>query len=185
MKAPDNMTGTNMTQKTSYAMFGAGCFWCSEAVFQRVPGVIKVESGYAGGHVKNPTYRDVCTGETGHAEVVRVTYDPDKVKYEALLDVFWRSHDPTMLNRQGADVGTQYRSAIFYFSDSQKEMAEKSKKALESSGHYMSPIVTTLEEAGDFYPAEDYHQDYFNRNRSAPYCRMVIDPKLKKVNPGK
>ena len=185
MKASKNMMETNTAQKTAYAMFGAGCFWCTEAVFQRAPGVIKVESGYAGGHVKNPTYRDVCTGETGHAEVIRVTYDPDKVSYDALLDVFWRVHDPTTLNRQGADIGTQYRSAIFYFSEEQMAAAEKSKKALGAAGHYQSPIVTTLEKAGDFYPAEDYHRDYFNRNRTAPYCRMVIEPKLQKVGVGK
>lgn len=171
--------------KKVYAMFGSGCFWCSEAVYQRVPGVIKVESGYSGGRVKNPLYREVCEGGTGHAEVVRVTYNPDLVGYEVLLNVFWRAHDPTTLNRQGADVGTQYRSVIFYYSDVQKELAEASKKVLDESGHYQSPIVTAIEKVGDFYPAEDYHQDYFNRNRSAPYCRMVIEPKLKKVGVGK
>lgn len=185
MKTTKDVMETNAVQKTAYAMFGAGCFWCTEAMFQRVSGVVKVESGYAGGHVKHPTYRDVCTGETGHAEVIRLTYDPDRVSYEALLDVFWRAHDPTTLNRQGADVGTQYRSAIFYFSEEQKVTAEKSKRALEAAGHHKSPIVTTLEKAGDFYPAEDYHRDYFNRNRTAPYCRMVIEPKLQKVGLGK
>lgn len=185
MKTTKDVMETNAVQKTAYAMFGAGCFWCTEAIFQRVSGVVKVESGYAGGHVKHPTYRDVCTGETGHAEVIRLTYDPDRVSYEALLDVFWRAHDPTTLNRQGADVGTQYRSAIFYFSEEQKVTAEKSKRALEAAGHHKSPIVTTLEKAGDFYPAEDYHRDYFNRNRTAPYCRMVIEPKLQKVGLGK
>lgn len=176
------MGATNQQGTAAYAMFGAGCFWCSEAVFQRVPGVVKVESGYSGGQVKHPTYRDVCGGDTGHAEVIRLTYDPDKVTYEALLDVFWMSHDPTTLNRQGADVGTQYRSVIFYYSDSQKAIAEKSRKALEASGRYKSPVVTAIEPAGEFYPAEEYHQDYFNRNRAAPYCRMVIEPKLKKVS---
>jgi peptide-methionine (S)-S-oxide reductase len=171
--------------KTAHAMFGSGCFWCSEAVYQRVPGVIKVESGYSGGHVKHPLYREVCEGSTGHAEVIRVTYHPEVVGYEVLLDLFWRAHDPTTLNRQGADVGTQYRSVIFYYSDAQKELAEKSKKALDESGQYQSPIVTAIEKAGDFYPAEDYHRDYYNRNRSAPYCRMVIEPKLKKVGVGK
>ncbi len=185
MKATGTDGSTTSAMTTAYAMFGSGCFWCSEAVYQRGPGVIKVESGYAGGHVKNPSYREVCEGRTGHAEVIRVTYNPDGVGYEALLDLFWRSHDPTTLNRQGADVGTQYRSVVFYYSELQKEAAEKSKRALEASGHYPSPVVTVIEKAGVFYPAEDYHQDYFNRNRSAPYCRMVIEPKLKKVGLGK
>ena len=185
MKAAGSVGSSNAAVNTAYAMFGSGCFWCSEAVFQRVYGVVKVESGYSGGHVKNPSYQDVCEGTTGHAEVVRVTYNPDVVGYEALLDLFWRAHDPTTLNRQGADIGTQYRSVIFCHSDSQKEMADKSKKALDASGRYKSPIVTTIEMAGEFYPAEDYNQDYFNRNRSAPYCRMVIEPKLKKVDSGK
>ena len=185
VKLTGNAVLSNAVVKTAYAMFGAGCFWCSEAVFQRAPGVVKVESGYAGGHVKNPSYRDVCEGGTGHAEVIRVTYNPDVVGYEALLDLFWKAHDPTTLNRQGADVGTQYRSVIFYYSDTQKAVAEKSGKALDASGQYKSAVVTTLEKAGEFYPAEDYHQDYFNRNRLAPYCRMVIEPKLKKVGVGK
>ncbi len=166
---------------TAQAMFGSGCFWCSEAVFQRLPGVVKVESGYSGGHVKHPAYRDVCEGTTGHAEVIRVTYRPDILGYETLLEWFWKSHDPTTLNRQGADVGTQYRSVIYCYTEEQKAMAEKSRKALDASGVFKTPVVTVIEMAGEFYPAEDYHQDYYDRNRAAPYCRMVIEPKLKKI----
>lgn len=181
MESAMKEAGTNGAAKAVYAMFGAGCFWCTEAAFQRIPGVIKVESGYAGGHVRNPTYRDVCTGETGHAEVVRVVFDPGKCTYDALLDLFWRIHDPTTLNRQGADEGTQYRSVIFYYSEEQRAMARQSQKRQEASGRYTSAIVTTLEKAGDFFPAEENHRDYYNRNPSAPYCRMVIEPKLRKA----
>lgn len=163
------------------AMFGAGCFWCVEAVFQRTPGVLNVASGYAGGSTKNPTYKEVCTGNTGHAEVVRVEFDPKRLTYGRLLDLFWEMHDPTTLNRQGADEGTQYRSEIFYFSPEQKAQAEASRQALAASGKYSSPIVTAISPAPEFYPAEDYHKDYFNQNRSAPYCRFVIEPKLKKL----
>lgn len=159
---------------------GAGCFWCTEAIFQQQPGVISVTSGYMGGHVKNPTYDDVCTGETGHAEVSQIVFDPKKTSLEKILKVFWHAHDPTTLNRQGADVGTQYRSAIFYQTDAQKEVAEKSKA--EAAKEFADPIVTEIAKAGDFYPAENYHQDYYrlNKNRN-PYCHMVISPKLKKL----
>lgn len=163
------------------AAFGAGCFWCTEAVFERIDGVKSVKSGYMGGHVKNPTYKQVCGGDTGHAEVTRIEFDPSKVSYAKLLEMFWHMHDPTTLNRQGADEGTQYRSAIFYYSEDQKKTAEQAKKALEASGEYKNPIVTQIVPASEFYEAENYHQDYFNSNREAPYCRMVIAPKLKKL----
>lgn len=179
----DMTTGTTVSAvgRQEVAMFGAGCFWCSEAVFQRQDGVVKVESGYSGGSVPKPSYESVCEGKTGHAEVVRVTFDPDVVPYEQLLKLFWEMHDPTTLNRQGADVGTQYRSVIFCYSDSQRKAAEASKTALQATGRYASPIVTTIESAGMFYPAEDYHRNYYDRNSGAPYCRMVIAPKLKKM----
>ncbi|MGB0744685.1 MAG: peptide-methionine (S)-S-oxide reductase MsrA [Opitutales bacterium] len=169
-------------EKTSLetATFGAGCFWCVEAVFENLDGVKAVESGYMGGTVKNPTYREVTTGRTGHAEVTRIYFDPKIISYETLLDWLWRSHDPTTLNRQGADVGTQYRSAIFYHSEAQKETAEASKKAAQSN--FSSPIVTEITPASEFYMAEDYHQDYYRLNKTAPYCQMVIAPKLKKLD---
>lgn len=181
-----NMTGegvdaTNTSQRTETAMFGAGCFWCSEAVFQRIPGVKSVKSGYAGGTVKKPTYKQVCTGETGHAEVVRVVFDPKQVSFAELMDVFWKMHDPTTLNRQGADAGTQYRSVVFCSSTAQKEAAEASKKALIASEKFKDPIVTEIVQAAEFFPAEDYHNDYFNQNQNAPYCRLVIQPKLRKM----
>jgi len=169
-----------MKTNSAVAMFGTGCFWCSEVLFQQIPGVISVQSGYSGGQVKNPTYKQVCTGNTGHAEVVRILYDPQKVSYDSLLDTFWTVHDPTTLNRQGADVGSQYRSVIFYFDDEQKLAAEKSKQMLTASGRLTAPVVTEIIPATEFYPAEDYHADYYNKNKSAPYCRMVIAPKLEK-----
>jgi peptide-methionine (S)-S-oxide reductase len=160
---------------------GAGCFWCTEAVFQQIAGVLSVTPGYMGGHVKNPTYEMVCGGNTGHAEVARVVYDPKQTTLEKILDVFWEAHDPTSLNRQGADDGTQYRSAIFYYTDAQKAVAEKSKA--EAAKEFTSPIVTEITRAGEFYPAEDYHQDYYrlNKNRN-PYCQIVIAPKLRKLH---
>jgi peptide-methionine (S)-S-oxide reductase len=170
-----------MNTNSAIAMFGSGCFWCSEAVFQRTPGVISVKSGYSGGKTKNPTYEQVCAGDTGHAEVIQVSYDPHLVSYEKLLDMFWLSHDPTTLNRQGADIGTQYRSVIFYYNDLQKIEAEKSKLFLDKSGILKAPIVTQIVQATEFYPAEDYHVDYYNKNKSAPYCRFVIAPKLEKL----
>jgi len=176
-----NESTPTMETNAAVAMFGSGCFWCSEAVFQRVPGVVSVKSGYSGGATKNPTYKQVCAGDTGHAEVVQVTYDPELVSFETLLETFWISHDPTTLNRQGADVGTQYRSVIFYYNDVQKLAAEKSKHMLDKSGKYKSPVVTQIVPASEFYPAEDYHADYYNKNQSAPYCRFVIAPKLEKL----
>jgi len=182
MSVQDAVKSMDATGKTEKISFGAGCFWCTEAVFQRIPGVKSVKSGYQGGHVKNPTYKQVCGGDTGHAEVVQVEFDPASVSFDRLLETFWQMHDPTSLNRQGADEGTQYRSAIFYYSEEQKKTAEKSRKELESSGHYgKKPVVTEITAAKEFYPAEDYHNDYFKSNSNAPYCRMVIVPKLKKL----
>ncbi|MES2458489.1 MAG: peptide-methionine (S)-S-oxide reductase MsrA [Bacteroidota bacterium] len=169
------------SSKLQKATFGNGCFWCSEAVFQRLNGVTAVRSGYEGGSVVNPSYDDVCTGTTGHAEVIEVTYDPAKIKYDELLEVFWKTHDPTTLNRQGADVGTQYRSVIFYHSPEQKTIAEKYKKELNDTKAFGNPVVTAIEKASPFYVAESYHQNYFNRNGNQPYCKMVIVPKLDKM----
>jgi peptide-methionine (S)-S-oxide reductase len=163
------------------ATFGNGCFWCTEAVFQRLKGVKTVVSGFSGGTVKNPTYRQVCTGTTGHAEALQITYDPKEISYEDLLAVFWHTHDPTTKDRQGVDVGTQYRSVIFYHSDEQKQLAEKNKKKLDESGLFPAPIVTEIVPATDFYPAEDYHQNYFNQNSGQPYCRAIIGPKVEKL----
>lgn len=170
-----------MTSETNYdkATFGAGCFWCVEAVFERIDGVISVVAGYAGGTKQNPTYEEVCTGKTGHAEVAQITYDPAKTSYERLLDVFWEAHDPTTLDRQGADVGTQYRSVIFYHNEKQKAAAEKSKN--EAQKKFRDHIVTEIQPLTQFYEAENYHQDYFRNNPNAPYCRFVIKPKLDKL----
>jgi peptide methionine sulfoxide reductase msrA/msrB len=162
------------------ATFGAGCFWCVEAVFQQLEGVISVVSGYEGGRVKNPTYREVCSGLTGHAEVIQVTFDPHKISFAQLLEVFWQTHDPTTLNRQGADTGTQYRSVVFYHSEEQMRLAEHYKQELNASGAYNSPIVTEISPASTFYPAEDYHQNYFRLNPEQGYCRAVIMPKVEK-----
>lgn len=163
------------------ATFGTGCFWCTEAIFEQLKGVLRVTSGYTGGHLKNPTYKDVLTGESGHAEVVQVVYEPDKISYDELLEVFFQVHDPTSLNRQGADVGTQYRSAIFYNDALQKEKAEYYKRELDKSGAYEKPIVTEVTAMDKFYPAEDYHQEYYRNNKNTnPYCSMVIRPKLEK-----
>lgn len=168
------------TDQYKIATFGSGCFWCSEAVFQRLKGVIKVESGYSGGRRENPSYEQVCSGATGHAEVVQVTYDPEIISFEELLEVFWKTHDPTTLNRQGADVGTQYRSVIFYYDDEQKNLAEEYKRKLDEAGIYENPIVTEISPLINFYKAEEYHQDYYNNNASQPYCSFVITPKLEK-----
>ncbi|GAB5539256.1 MAG: peptide-methionine (S)-S-oxide reductase MsrA [Salibacteraceae bacterium] len=162
------------------ATFGAGCFWCVEAVFQELKGVHTVKSGYAGGFVKNPSYKEVCTGRTGHAEVAQITYDPSIISFDELLEVFWKTHDPTTLNRQGNDVGTQYRSAIFYHNEDQKKQAEYYKKKLNESEAFSAPIVTTLEPFENYYEAEDYHQNYYYNNGSQGYCRMVIQPKVEK-----
>lgn len=159
---------------------GAGCFWCTEAVFQRVQGVITVESGYSGGNISNPTYREVTSGLTGHAEVVQVVFDPDIIPLKSILEIFWRTHDPTTLNRQGADVGTQYRSAIFYHNDHQKNTAERLKNELNNAHIWDRPIVTEITPFDAFYKAEDYHQNYFRNNLNQPYCQFVIVPKLEK-----
>ena len=162
------------------ATFGNGCFWCTEAIFQRLNGVDKVVSGYSGGKVKNPTYKEVCSGLTGHAEVIQITYDPKKITFDELLEVFWKTHDPTTLNRQGADEGTQYRSAVFYHSEEQKNLTTEYRKKLDASGAFNNPIVTEITPFSEFYPAEDYHQNYFNLNGTAPYCSFVIQPKIEK-----
>lgn len=169
------------TEKIDTATFGTGCFWCTEAVFEQLDGVLKVTSGYSGGQIKNPTYKQVCTGTTGHAECVQVQYEPSKISFDDLLQVFWQVHDPTTLNRQGADVGTQYRSAIFYHNAEQKEKAEHYKQELNDSGAFKNPVVTEIVPAVEFYPAEDYHQEYYQNNKNAnPYCAVVIRPKLEK-----
>jgi len=166
---------------TGVATFGAGCFWCVEATFEAMPGVASVTSGYMGGTTKDPTYEQVCSGTTGHAEVAQVKYDPAVVTYRQLLDMFWRSHDPTTRDRQGADVGSQYRSAVFYLSEEQKKEAEAVKAALKEAKAFGGPIVTQIVPAARFYEAEGYHQDYFRRNASQPYCRISIVPKLRKL----
>lgn len=166
--------------KTEIATFGAGCFWCVEAVFQELKGVLKVESGYMGGKTPNPTYREVCSGTTGHAEVARITFDPSVISYEELLEVLWTTHDPTTLNRQGADAGTQYRSVIFYYNEEQKKKAEDSKYNV-APALWDNTIVTQIVPAETFYPAEDYHQNYYANNANAGYCQIVINPKIEKV----
>jgi len=185
VKAPapsDHDQPTPMAQDRELATFAAGCFWCVEAVLEQLPGVLDVESGYTGGAVAEPTYQQVCSGETGHAEAVRVTFDPSKISYDTLLDWFFKLHDPTTLNRQGADEGTQYRSAVFWHSEAQRRAAEAKKAALDRSGKFRDPIVTQIEPAGPFHAAEDYHQDYYRGNKSKnPYCRVVITPKLDKL----
>ncbi len=171
---------SHMNMQLDTATFAAGCFWCVEAIFQEVKGVRSVTSGYAGGHVKNPSYEDVCTGTTGHAEACQIVYDPGEVSFVGLLEIFWRTHDPTTLNRQGNDVGTQYRSAIFYHNPEQRRLAEEYKKKLNESGIYSSPVVTEITPYTNFYKAEDYHQNYFNDHQNQPYCRLIIQPKLEK-----
>ncbi len=168
------------TVKTEKITLGNGCFWCTEAVFQQVKGVIDVVSGYSGGHVPNPTYEQVCEKNTGHAEVLQVTFDPAVISVDELLEIFWQTHDPTTLNRQGNDVGPQYRSVVFYHNEKQKERAAFYKKKLDESGAYDNPIVTTIEPYTNFYKAEDYHQNYYKRNGNQPYCYFVIRPKLEK-----
>lgn len=162
------------------ATFGNGCFWCTEAIFQELKGVSKVESGYSGGKIKNPSYREVSAGTTGHAEVIQITYDPAVITFEELLEVFWKTHDPTTLNRQGADVGTQYRSAVFFHDEEQQKLAEEYKAKLDKAGIWPNPIVTEITSFSNFYVAEDYHQNYYNLNGNQPYCRAVIVPKLEK-----
>lgn len=162
------------------ATFGSGCFWCTEAVFQQLKGVHSVVSGYSGGQVKDPSYEEVCFGTTGHAEVIQVAYDPKIVSYADLLEVFWKTHDPTTLNRQGNDVGTQYRSAVFYHSDEQRKEAEHYKKKLDESGAFRAPIVTEITRFASFYAAEDYHQNYYQDNPRQGYCSAIIRPKVEK-----
>lgn len=162
------------------AILGGGCFWCLEAVFDRLDGVKSVESGYMGGQKDNPTYQQVCSGNTSHVEVVRVTFDPNELSYRELLDVFFTIHDPTTLNRQGNDVGTQYRSVIFYTSEQQRKTAEQLIAELNSARHWPNPVVTTVELAKKFFEAEDYHQEYFANNPNQPYCQFVVAPKVKK-----
>ncbi|MBP7829983.1 MAG: peptide-methionine (S)-S-oxide reductase MsrA [Kiritimatiellae bacterium] len=171
----------NEAKALGVATFGGGCYWCVEAVFQQVDGIESVTSGFMGGRVKNPTYDQVCSGQTGHAEVIQVRYDPARVTYEQLLEWFWKSHDPTQLNRQGNDVGTQYRSVIFYHDEAQKQAAEASRAALDRSGTLARPVATEIAPASEFYAAPRYHQDYYRRNRSQPYCQFLIRPKLNKL----
>lgn len=170
-----------MSERREVATLGAGCFWCIEAVYQKLKGVHRVVSGYTGGMVENPTYHQVCRGNTGHAEVVQITFDPDVISFADILDVFWVTHDPTTLNRQGPDVGTQYRSAIFYHSDEQRETAEKSKQQADASHLWPDAIVTEIVPATTFYEAEDYHQNYYRQNPNQPYCYVMIEPKLQKL----
>lgn len=173
-------TDTAITTHTDTTIFGNGCFWCTEAVFQQLEGVIKVTSGYSGGHVPNPTYEQVCEKNTGHAEALQIVYDPGVISFDELLEVFWKTHDPTTLNRQGNDIGPQYRSVIFYRNNLQKEKAEAYKTALNASGAWPNPVVTAIEPYSNFYSAEDYHQNYYRLNGRAPYCQYVIRPKLEK-----
>lgn len=172
------MNETNTTLTT--ATFGTGCFWCTEAVFQQLEGVKKVTSGYSGGPVENPSYKEVCNGTTGHAECLNIEYDTTKISFEELLEVFWKTHDPTTLNRQGNDIGTQYRSVVFYHNEEQKNITQNQITELDKSGSWNNPIATKLEPFVKFYPAEDYHQDYFNNNGGNPYCQMVVRPKVEK-----
>lgn len=165
--------------KTELATLGGGCFWCMEAVFQQLPGVISVTSGYAGGFTRNPTYKEVCSGNTGHAEVIQIEFDPQKISYEEILEIFWKVHDPTTLNRQGADIGTQYRSIILYHNENQKKIAEESKAKV--SKYFPRPIVTEIVPLETFYKAEEYHQNYYRKNPDYGYCQIVIKPKLEKL----
>jgi len=165
---------------TDTATFGTGCFWCTEAIFQQLEGVIKVSSGYSGGYTENPDYKEVCSGTTGHAECLQIVFDPAKISFDELLEVFWQTHDPTTLNRQGNDIGTQYRSVIFIHNEGQRQKAEHYKTALDKSGAFEKPIVTTLEPFTKFYPAEDYHQNYYLNNPEQGYCQYVIRPKVEK-----
>jgi len=179
-RPPAETPAAESNAQLAQATFGSGCFWCTEAVFQRLKGVKKVVSGYSGGTVRNPTYEQVCTGTTGHAEVTQITYDPAKVSYDELLEVFWKTHDPTTLNRQGNDVGTQYRSVIFYHDEAQHKAAEHYKRKLDEAKVFRGRIVTEIAPYREFFPAEDYHQNYFNLNKRQPYCKFVIQPKVDK-----
>lgn len=180
--ASQSKTSNAAPEKLATATFGEGCFWCSEAVFQRLKGVKSVVSGYSGGTVENPSYEDVCTGRTGHAEVIQIKYDPAEISFEDLLKVFWQTHDPTTLNQQGHDVGTQYRSAVFYHADEQRKIAEQYKQQLDASKVFARPIVTEITAFKNFFPAEKYHQNYFNDNPRQSYCQFVIRRKVEKFN---
>ena len=177
----NNNTNTNNNNKTEIATLANGCFWCTEAIFERVKGVKSIIPGYAGGTVKNPSYDQVCTGETGHAESIQIEFDPKVTSFEKILDIFWHTHDPTTLNRQGNDVGTQYRSAIFYHDEMQKEIAERSRNDLEKENVYNDSIVTEITPFKNFYVAEDYHKNYYEKHHDVPYCNFVIDPKVRKL----
>lgn len=179
---PKKTMNTNLSIEANQdtATFASGCFWCVEAIFQRLKGVNQVTSGYSGGDIKNPSYKEVCTGRTNHAEAVQILFDPSQISYDELLEVFWKTHDPTTLNRQGADEGTQYRSAIFFHDENQKSLAENYKKKLNASGAWDKPIVTEITAYTNFYKAEDQHQNYFNANGNQPYCSFVIQPKVEK-----
>jgi peptide-methionine (S)-S-oxide reductase len=182
MKNNNSNNGNSRSSNTTQiATLANGCFWCTEAIFKRLKGVKSVLPGYSGGMVKNPSYEQVCTGRTGHAESIQIEFDPKIIPYEKILDIFWHTHDPTTLNRQGNDIGTQYRSAIFYHDQKQKEIAEKSKSDLEKAGVYKNRIVTEITPFKDFYVAEDYHKNYYESHRDAPYCNFVIDPKVHKL----
>jgi peptide-methionine (S)-S-oxide reductase len=170
-----------MTQTTETAVFGGGCFWCTEAVFQRLKGVTAVMPGYAGGRTEDPTYQQVCGGNTGHAEVIRIEFDPAETSYRDLLFVFFGTHDPTTLNRQGNDAGTQYRSVIFYTNEDQKRVAEEIIKDLNESGPFERPVVTEVQPLDTFYEAEEYHREYYSNNPNQPYCQIIIDPKMEKL----
>jgi len=172
--------GNMETSKYETVTLGSGCFWCTEAIYSRVNGVISAISGYSGGDIENPTYNQVCTGETGHAEVVQVVYDPEIITFAKILEIFFKTHNPTTLNRQGADIGTQYRSVIFYHTDEQKRVAEEVKEMLSKSGIWSEPVATSVEPFTGFYKAESYHQDYFENNSNQPYCQVVINPKMEK-----
>ena len=173
-------TENNIQQNIEMATFGAGCFWCVEAIFETLDGVLDVQSGYTGGNVKNPSYEDICTGTTGHAEVIQITYNANVISFDKLLNIFWMSHNPTTLNQQGADIGTQYRSVIFHHNKEQEQISQKSTQKVANSKMYVNPIVTEIIPLGIFYPAEDYHQNYYRVNPNAPYCQVVIKPKLEK-----
>ena len=181
--AKDNRTDihSNNDKNLEIATLANGCFWCTEAIFSRVVGIKSVIPGYSGGKTSNPSYEQVCTGITGHAETIQIEYDPKTISFEKILDIFWHTHDPTTLNRQGNDVGTQYRSAIFYHDENQRDIAENLKRELEKEGVFKDPIVTEIVPFSKFYPAEDYHKEYYENNRNASYCNFVIDPKVQKL----
>jgi len=179
-KSVNNHLVNMQDKKFQKATFGSGCFWCTEAVFELVEGVTSVTSGYTGGNIKNPTYEEVCSEKSGHAEAVQLTFYPEVISYDELLEIFWKTHDPTTLNQQGNDVGTQYRSVIFYHSEEQKQLSEKYKRALNESGTWVNPIITEILPATEFYKAEDYHQDYYDNNPQQGYCAFIIAPKVEK-----